>query len=312
MISFIIIGRNEGWKLPKCIQSVIKTIEYNKVENFEILYVDSSSTDNSIETAKQFNKVQVFKISGEINAAIARNIGAQHSSGDILFFIDGDMELIETFFPLIIKENELIRDFVSGNWVNYFYDHNNNFINKKKYYDMEQDTIETTTGGLFVIKRITWDLVGGMNGKFKKSQDIDLGLRLAQKKYFLLRKKEILARHHTISYLDSKRMWQDFFKCNHLYGRSLLYRTHIFNRHVYKRIYTNDYSLILLILGLVLFAINQNLGLVLFMFYLVVILSRGQFSPEKVLYYFLRDISVFLGLFLFFQKKNNFIVEKIC
>ena len=31
MFSFIIIGRNVGWKLTKCFKSVFKTIEYNNL-----------------------------------------------------------------------------------------------------------------------------------------------------------------------------------------------------------------------------------------------------------------------------------------
>jgi glycosyltransferase involved in cell wall biosynthesis len=80
MISFIIIGRNEGWKLTKCLQSVFETIAYNKLKNAEVIYVDSKSTDDSIERAKAFDKVKVLLITGECNAAIASNIGAKEAN----------------------------------------------------------------------------------------------------------------------------------------------------------------------------------------------------------------------------------------
>ena len=52
MISFIVIGRNEGWKLTKCFESIYDTINYNKLINYEIIYVDSASTDDSIDRQK--------------------------------------------------------------------------------------------------------------------------------------------------------------------------------------------------------------------------------------------------------------------
>ena len=67
MISFIVIGKNEGWKLSKCIQSIYDTIEYNKLNNSEIIYVDSSSTDKSIEKARKFKKIEIFQLTGYVN-----------------------------------------------------------------------------------------------------------------------------------------------------------------------------------------------------------------------------------------------------
>ena len=85
-ISFIIIGRNEGWKLTNCLKSVFNTITYNKLDNYEIIYVDSKSTDNSIESVKQFKNVKIFQLTIDYNAAIARNVGANKSKGQVLFF----------------------------------------------------------------------------------------------------------------------------------------------------------------------------------------------------------------------------------
>jgi len=40
MISFIVIGKNEGWKLTKCFESIFNTVAYNQVMNYELIYVD--------------------------------------------------------------------------------------------------------------------------------------------------------------------------------------------------------------------------------------------------------------------------------
>src|ERR1035438_5026457 len=83
MISFIVIGRNEGLKLTKCFESIFKTIHANHLNNYEVIYVDSNSTDSSIDTAKNYNINKIFKITGKCNAAIGRNVGATESKGDI-------------------------------------------------------------------------------------------------------------------------------------------------------------------------------------------------------------------------------------
>jgi len=53
MIGFIIIGKNEGPKLVKCINSIKRTIDHNGIGEYEIIYVDSNSTDNSIELVNE-------------------------------------------------------------------------------------------------------------------------------------------------------------------------------------------------------------------------------------------------------------------
>ena len=78
-ISFIVIGRNEGWKLDKCLQSIVDTIEFNQYKNYEIIYVDSNSTDDSIERAKKYDKIKIFKLTCDANPAIARNVGAKEA-----------------------------------------------------------------------------------------------------------------------------------------------------------------------------------------------------------------------------------------
>jgi len=313
MISFIVIGKNEGWKLKKCFESIFKTVEYNKLINYEVIYVDSNSSDNSIEIAKSFKKIKIFKITDVYNAAIGRNIGAKESNGDVLFFIDGDMEIMPDFLPLVYSEKEgLNNDFVSGNWMNYYYDKDNNFISKFPYLNIDVDTIEKVTGGLFLIKSSIWNDIGGMRSVFKKSQDIDLGLRLAKKRIFLHRKKEIAANHHTISYLDKNRMWRDLFSWNHLYARSLLYRKNILNRYMYGRLFRNEYSIFLLLIIIINLLMEYKSILFLIVYFSIIIFKSLKKSQkeyyrifENSIYFLLRDISVFIGVFIFFPTQHT-------
>ena len=85
MISFIVIGRNEGWRLEKCFKGIYNFVDEEKITDYEVIYVDSRSTDDSIELSKQYGNTKTILITGECNAAIARNIGAKEASGDFFF-----------------------------------------------------------------------------------------------------------------------------------------------------------------------------------------------------------------------------------
>ena len=318
MISFIIIGRNEGWKLTKCFKSIFDTIEYNRLLEYEVIYVDSNSRDNSIVIAKKFMKIKIFKITGICNAAIGRNIGAKESKGDTLFFIDGDMEIIPKFLPLVYNEKTGLKyDFVSGQFENNYYDINGMFLYKENYYTLSKDKYQTTTGGLFLIKKKLWNSVNGMRTKYKKSQDLDLGFRLSEIVIKLLIKRELLARHHTISYKDSSRMWKMLFNGTEFY-RIVLLRDHIKNINQLKNYFRVNYTSLLLMFTLIAFLFFNKLSLV--SFYLGIILIRSVINmrkdllriPSRFIYFILHDISLWFALFLFWPKEiNNIEYQKV-
>ena len=94
IFGIVIIGRNEGERLTRCLQSVKTFLQ-------TIVYVDSGSTDNSVEMATAMG-VDVVKLDMHIpfTAARARNAGFQRlrSISDRLRyiqFVDGDCEIIE-------------------------------------------------------------------------------------------------------------------------------------------------------------------------------------------------------------------------
>ena len=158
MFSFIIIGKNEGWKLTKSIQSIIDATEFNLLSNFEIIYVDSKSTDDSIERAKKFKSLKIFEISGFCNAAIARNVGAIESIGDILFFIDGDMEIESNFLKEVLNSKEYLKyNCLTGHLDDFIYDINDSLlsITPRTYKDIIPSDIQElkTNGGIFIISK---------------------------------------------------------------------------------------------------------------------------------------------------------------
>jgi glycosyltransferase involved in cell wall biosynthesis len=311
-LSIIIIGRNEGWKLTKCLESVFVSISTNKLSNFEVIYVDSKSTDDSVQRASSFKQIKVIQLTGDYNAAIARNIGAKECTGDVLFFIDGDMEIIPDFLSLIFEEDGGLRfDFVSGQLLNYNYDYSGKFESKEKYFqNASNHRLEFTTGGIFLIKKEIWNKIGGMKNKLRRNQDIDFGIRLAKSGVLLLRRKELLAIHHTFSYQDAKRIWGMLVNDSELY-RAVLLRDNIMNVYQWKLFFRENYSIILLIISLVMSLIYDFHYM--FLAYLILILGRtirrhglSFLSKITIVIYFLsRDISFLFGFFFFWPNTKK-------
>ena len=95
-LSVVIIGRNEGERLERCILTAQSIEGWAPIE---ILYVDSGSTDGSLELACSLGAIVLPLPPGAFTAARARNYGWQRATGELILFLDGDT-LVEAEFPL--------------------------------------------------------------------------------------------------------------------------------------------------------------------------------------------------------------------
>lgn len=319
MISIIIVGKNEGWRLTKCLQRVQELKLHNNSNPIETIYVDSKSTDDSLERALIFPDVRIFQITGVTNSAIARNIGAKEANGEILFFIDGDMEIQSEFLREAIgKDGGLKHDYLTGHLDDYYYTLKNEFIGKAartyktKIPDREQSL--NMNGGLFMINKKIWDKVNGMRNKYKRSQDFDLTIRLKKKGYKIIRIPFLAAKHHTVHYDNENRMWLDLFN-KHSFYYALLFREHLFNWDVIKRSIRSYYTAIALLLTFVVF-VFFNIWVVLYSYLLILVVRalintwraktswpKSLYFLNRVLYQIVFDISFWIG-FLFFYPIN--------
>jgi hypothetical protein len=90
-LSVVIIGRNEGDRLRRCLDS-LRQIQY-PADRVEIIYVDSGSRDGSPELAQAAGaKVSVLRTARPC-AAKARNMGWRIARYPYVLFLDGDTVL---------------------------------------------------------------------------------------------------------------------------------------------------------------------------------------------------------------------------
>ena len=98
-IGIVIIGRNEGTRLRQCFYSVLK-------KTHKIVYVDSGSTDGSVELARSFSiEVVELDLSIPFTAARARNAGFDrllqvYPELEFVQFVDGDCEVVSGWLEI--------------------------------------------------------------------------------------------------------------------------------------------------------------------------------------------------------------------
>ncbi len=100
-LSIVVIGRNEGPRLRRCLDAVVNIKGLQK--QLDLIYVDSASTDGSRETARSLGAEVVLIDSEHPTAALGRNAGWQRARADFILFLDGDTVLNPDFPRLALN-----------------------------------------------------------------------------------------------------------------------------------------------------------------------------------------------------------------
>ncbi len=95
-ISIVIPNYNNAATIGKCLEAAFSS-DYG---NFEIIVVDDHSEDNSVEIIRKF-PCKLICLERHEGASRARNIGAQNSDGDVIFFTDADCLLQKDTLSII-------------------------------------------------------------------------------------------------------------------------------------------------------------------------------------------------------------------
>lgn len=313
MISFIIVGRNEEKNLKRCFESIYNTIHYNYIKDYEIIYVDSKSTDRSISIAEEYEQIKICRILGYCNAAIARNIGATESNGNILFFIDGDMEIEKEFISHVLDQKMNLKyDMVSGQVLDII----EGIPDKLRYPKENSLSFKiirriASPGGIFIIKKENWKSVNGMKTKYNTGEEPDLLYRLLKKGFTFIRIDENISKHYTYSQLDMTRKWKFIFNKEEFYSRCVIYRDHFFNRYMYYGMWENDKTFILLTISIALMLVFPKAFPVLVITYFLAVFLRSVKQVKNIsgiryiLYYFFLDLLNLIFLFTFFPKDHS-------
>ncbi|WP_159785893.1 glycosyltransferase family A protein [Bacillus sp. N1-1] len=189
-LSIVIIGKNEEQNIGRCLESIESAMK-NTTYNYEVIFVDSNSKDNTIKIASEFEfkNFSIYKIinSNFYTASLARNIGCEKSCGKYILFLDADMVLHSGFIEIAIPKlfvkkhiggiigirNDIVKN---GN--------GNNVINKNVY-KTNVEKKATHFGGALLAKSSVIKKVGGYSGHLIASEEPELYIRLLSNGYFV-------------------------------------------------------------------------------------------------------------------------------
>ncbi len=216
-VGLVAIGRNEGERLRQCLLSVIGKVAH-------VVYVDSGSTDGSIELARSLLvDVVELDLSTPFTAARARNAGFAHllqknTQLEFVQFVDGDCEVVEGWLERALAELEAQPNVavVCGRRRERF--------PKQSIYnqlcDMEWDTPigeAKACGGDSMMRVKAFQQVGGFNPALIAGEEPELCVRLRQKEWKILRIDAEMTLHDAQMTRFSQ-WWKRALRAGHAYA----------------------------------------------------------------------------------------------
>ncbi len=217
-VAAIAIGRNEGERLVKCLASL--------GDASPVIYVDSGSTDGSIEAAKAAGaEVVSLDMSIPFTAARARNEGLNHlnslaSGAEFVQFIDGDCELREDWIATAL---EVIR--TDGRIAVVCGRRRERFPQTTRWNrltDAEWDTPvgeAKACGGDALMRRTALDEVGGYPADMIAGEEPEMCFRMRAKGWRILRVDAEMTLHDAALTRFSQ-WWKRNTRAGHAYAES--------------------------------------------------------------------------------------------
>jgi len=192
----VVIGRNEGLRLERCLKSIIP-------EDVKTVYVDSGSTDGSVDTARRHGAAVVeLDTSIPFCAARARNAGYQQLLAtdphlEYIQFIDGDCEIVAGWIESAagFLQDHPDHAAVAG-WLHEKFPEASiyNRLGDIEWNFSGAGEIDAT-GGIFMIRRKAFDCVGGFDPTVAAGEEPELCQRLRREGWKIRRLDRDMASH---------------------------------------------------------------------------------------------------------------------
>lgn len=195
-IGVVVIGRNEGARLVRCLESVAGP-------DRTVVYVDSSSSDGSVAMARA-RGVEVLELDMSIPfcAARARNDGFTRlvqcdSRVEFVQFVDGDCEIAQDWMSTAAQELSSRPELaVVAGWMHERFPEASiyNRIGEVEWNFSGTGEVESV-GGVFMARREAFESVGGFDTTLTAGEEPELCLRLRRKGWKILRLDHRMAWH---------------------------------------------------------------------------------------------------------------------
>src|SRR5579859_189885 len=116
-LSVIVPVLNEEENVPLLHANISRILEKQSF-TYEVIYVDDGSSDNSFQQLSKLAtsdpRVRVLKLRRNYGQTAAISAGVHHSAGEVLVFMDGDLQNDPADIPRLLKKLDEGYDIVSG------------------------------------------------------------------------------------------------------------------------------------------------------------------------------------------------------
>jgi glycosyltransferase involved in cell wall biosynthesis len=176
-LSIVVIGRNEGQRLVRCLQSIASI--HSVHEGIEVLYVDSASSDGSPEVAARLGAQTIVLNATHPTAALGRNAGWKQAAAQFILFLDGDT-ILDPDFPARAFAAILADESVAAVWGHRREIHPENSIYNRI---LDLDWIYPPgpaefCGGDVLMRRAALEAAGGYDGTLIAGEEPELCRRM--------------------------------------------------------------------------------------------------------------------------------------
>jgi glycosyltransferase involved in cell wall biosynthesis len=203
-LSVVVITENEEDRIGPCLDSVFTACEATvgtvpAVNSFEVVLVDSASTDRTVELAREY-PITILRIPDEhtVSCGAGRYVGDSVARGELVLHVDGDMRLTDEWLPRAVsylREHDVAA--VEGNL---------NGSTQEGVMDVEK------VGGVMLYDAATLQEIGGFDPYLQGYEDVDVGYRLTTAGHRLVRLPEVSAEHP-----ESEARFEPFRRWRHGY-----------------------------------------------------------------------------------------------
>lgn len=197
-ISVLVPVYQGGENFRKCLQSLVET----NPRPAQILVAIDGATDGSAEIADRFG-VEVVRLPVRSGPAKARNTAAAMARGDILFFLDADVQVVP---DIIGRVADIFAQRPDLTGVIGSYDDSpgsTNFLSQYKnllhhyIHQTSREEASTFWSGCGAIRRETFLKVGGFDESYRwpSIEDIELGYRLTKAGFHIRLCRDLQVKH---------------------------------------------------------------------------------------------------------------------
>ena len=200
-LSYVIIGKNAQSSIARLLDSVLANTP--SCLSAEIIYVDSASTDRTIEIVSQY-PVTIIQLSADqlLCASAGRYVGSEYATGSLICFLDSDMELLDGWLERALIELEANPQVavVAGVVLDSDSALPSECVPPVDYSLYSNPKVKDVrfVGGAALCRRSILTGVGGWNPFLISDEEPELCLRIRNAGYRVIRLEYPMVRHHTL------------------------------------------------------------------------------------------------------------------